>query len=350
MSMMNNFNMGMMGLGGYNFNNPAFSAMSGMNGMGGGPRGVPSLNIQTQSFNTVAAAAAAAGGSSRTVYVGNLPQGASVDELLNLVKFGPIESVRILGEKLCAFISFLDGATAAAFHADAVLKKISLHGNELKVGWGKPSPVPTQVLLAVQQSNATRNVFVGNLDESVTEAKLRDDFNRFGLIDQIKTVREKGIGFVHFLSISTAMKAVATLPTEAAWSGKRVGYGKDRCAFVPKTTPAAQAAMNVAGSTLVQSSPALFSPFSPFSPYDNGASNQAATMALMAAAAGGMSPGAGALNRTVYLGNIHPDTTTEDLCNAIRGGVLQSIRFMEDKRIAVSSHQFIVALPLIQAS
>ena len=43
------------------------------------------------------------------------------------------------------------------------------------------------------------------------------------------------------------------------------------------------------------------------------------------------------LNRTIYLGNIHPETTTEDLCSVIRGGVLQSIRYMQDKHIAVRS-------------
>jgi hypothetical protein len=41
-------------------------------------------------------------------------------------------------------------------------------------------------------------------------------------------------------------------------------------------------------------------------------------------------------NRTVYLGNIHPETSTEDLYNSIRGGVLQSVRYMADKHIAVS--------------
>ena len=46
--------------------------------------------------------------------------------------------------------------------------------------------------------------------------------------------------------------------------------------------------------------------------------------------------GAQGLNRTVYLGNIHPETTAEDLCNTIRGGVLQSLRYMQDKHIAVS--------------
>lgn len=171
-----------------------------------------------------AAAAAAAGNvTGRTVYVGNLPAGeleetpsqysspdtsldASVDELMNLVRFGPVESVRILTEKSCVFISFLDGATAAAFHADATVKKLTLHGQELKIGWGHASPVPSQVIHAIAMAKATRNVYLGGLDEHVTESQLRDDLSRFGPIDQVKIVRDKGIGFVHFLSITVAMR------------------------------------------------------------------------------------------------------------------------------------------------
>ena len=119
-----------------------------------------------------------------------------------------------------------------------------------------------------------------------------------------------------------------TLPTEPAWAGKRVNYGKDRCAYIPKSQQAAaQAAQAVAAQSLVAQSASLspintnvggfgaFGPYSPFTP-DGFAV-------------------AGSANRTVYLGNIHPETTTEDLCNAIRGGVLQSIRYMQDKHIAV---------------
>lgn len=312
-----------------------------MNNMGG----MSPLNIgAAQAYSPMAlqAAAAAAGqATSRTVYMGNLPQSAAVDELLNLIKFGPIENVRILGEKSCAFISFLDAQTAAAFHTDATLKKLSLHGAELKIGWGKPSPMPPQVLIAVQQNNATRNVYLGGLDESTTEAMLRDDLSRFGLIDQIKIVKDKGIGFVHFLSIAVAQKVVATLPTEAAWAGKRVNYGKDRCAFQPKTTQAAQAAVQVAAQSLAAAagSPMPGFGFGGFGGYDPSSpmpGTPASAMALMAAVNGGMSPGGGGamMNRTVYLGNIHPETTTEDLCNAIRGGVLQSIKYMTDKHIA----------------
>ncbi|KAI5988220.1 hypothetical protein EDD15DRAFT_2464174 [Pisolithus albus] len=267
------------------------------------------------------------------------PATASVDELLNLVHFGPLESIRVLPEKSCVFLSFLDAATAAAFHADATIKKLSLHGQELKIGWGKPSPVSAQVQLAIQQSNASRNVYLGGLDESMTEEQLRDDLSRFGLIDQVKIVRDKNIGFVHFLSIAIATKVVNTLPTEPAWAGKRINYGKDRCAYVPKSQQAAaQAAQAAAAQSLVAQSAALTpgaGPFGangfggPFSPYAAFAPDG---MNLTSAGAAGM--GMQGMNRTVYLGNIHPETTAEDLCNAIRGGVLQSVRYMQDKHIA----------------
>ena len=173
---------------------------------------LPSLNIpQSPAAYSPAALSAAINATAnaaqnRTVYIGNLPATASVDELLNLVHFGPLENIRVLPEKSCVFLSFLDGPTAAAFHADATIKKLSLHGQELKVGWGKPSPVPAQVQLAISQSNASRNVYVGGLDENMTEEQLRDELSRFGLIDQVKIVRDKNNGFVHFLSIAVATK------------------------------------------------------------------------------------------------------------------------------------------------
>ncbi|KAF9012623.1 hypothetical protein BDQ17DRAFT_1387289 [Cyathus striatus] len=284
-------------------------------------RSLPNLNIP-------AAQAAAAGYSPVALSAAlGVSSNATGRTLLNLVHFGPLESIRVLPEKSCVFLSFLDGATAAAFHADATIKKLSLHGQELKIGWGKPSPVPAQVALAISQSNASRNVYLGGLDENMTEEQLRDDLSRFGLIDQVKIVRDKNIGFVHFLSITTATKVVNTLPTEPQWAGKRVNYGKDRCAYIPKSQQAAaqQAQAAAAQSLVAQSamSPQNNAPFSPFTPY--GAPFTPVDV---------MGQSVQSMNRTVYLGNIHPETTTEDLCNAIRGGVLQSIRYMQDKHIA----------------
>ena len=264
--------------------------------------------------------------SSRTVYLGNIPPETSAEEILGHVRSGQIESVRLLPDKNCAFISFLDGSSATHFHSDAILKKLAIRGQDIKVGWGKPAPVPTSVSVAVQQSGASRNVYLGNLPETVTEAELRDDLGKFGLIDTVKIVREKAIGFVHFLSISNAIKAVAQLPQEPRWQApRRVYYGKDRCAYVSKTQ---------------QQNAAQYLGIAPgYAHMLNGAdrdliSNALAQQSVAAAAVATQAGGVNNLgNRTVYLGNIHPETTIEEICNVVRGGLLHHIRYIPDKHI-----------------
>jgi RNA recognition motif-containing protein len=265
-------------------------------------------------------------GTSRTVYLGNIPAETSAEEILGHVRSGQIESVRLLPDKNCAFISFLDGSSATHFHSDAILKKLSIKGHDIKIGWGKPSPVPTSVALAVQQSAASRNVYLGNLAEETTEVEIREDLGKFGPIDTIKLVREKAIGFVHFLSISNAVKAVAQLPQEQKWQApRRVYYGKDRCAYVSKTqqqnaaqylgiAPGYAHVLNGADRDLIS----------------NALAQQSVAAAAVATTAGGVN---NLGNRTVYLGNIHPETTIEEICNVVRGGLLHHIRYIPDKHI-----------------
>ncbi|KAJ9639483.1 hypothetical protein H2199_006517 [Coniosporium tulheliwenetii] len=265
-------------------------------------------------------------GTSRTVYLGNIPPETSAEEILGHVRSGQIESVRLLPDKNCAFISFLDSSSATHFHSDAILKKLAIRGQDIKIGWGKPSQVPTSVALAVQQSGASRNVYLGNLSEEVTEEELREDLGKFGPIDTVKIVREKAIGFVHFLSISNAMKAVAQLPQEPKWQApRRVYYGKDRCAYVSKTqqqnaaqylgiAPGYAHVLNGADRDLIS----------------NALAQQSVAAAAVATSAGGVN---NLGNRTVYLGNIHPETTIEEICNVVRGGLLHHIRYIPDKHI-----------------
>lgn len=264
--------------------------------------------------------------SSRTVYLGNIPNDASAEEILNHVRSGQVESVRLLPDKNCAFISFLDGCSATHFHSDAILKRLNIKGQDIKIGWGKPSQVSTSVALAVQQSGASRNVYLGNLAEDITEEEIKADLSKFGPIDTVKIVREKAIAFVHFLSISHAMKAVAQLPQDPKWAlPKRVFYGKDRCAYVSKTQ---------------QQNAAQFLGIAPgYAHVLNGAdrdliSNALAQQSVAAAAVATTAGGVNNLgNRTVYLGNIHPETTIEEICNVVRGGLLHHIRYIPDKHI-----------------
>ncbi|KAK9465604.1 hypothetical protein V1512DRAFT_210414 [Lipomyces arxii] len=262
---------------------------------------------------------------SRTVYLGNVPAETTAEELLSHVHSGPVESMRMLPEKNCAFVSFLDIASASHFHSDAILRKLQIRGQDIKIGWGKPSTVPINVLMAVHQSLASRNVYLGNLPEDITEDEIREDLGRFGPIDTIKLVKEKPIGFVHFLSISNAIKAVQQLPQDPKWANRKVFYGKDRCAYVSKTQQ--QNAAQFLGIT-----PGYESMLANVDRevITNALAQQSAAAAAVATTAGGM---ANLGNRTVYLGSIHPETTIEEICNVIRGGLLHQIRYIPDKHI-----------------
>ncbi|ONH65728.1 Negative regulator of differentiation 1 [Cyberlindnera fabianii] len=173
---------------------------------------------------------------SRTVYLGNVPQDITAKELLDHVRSGVVENMRILPEKMCAFISFLDESSALLFHSDAILKRLTIKDNDIKIGWGRNVPLTSLVLASVQRDGATRNVYIGSLPKTITEEQLRNDLSGYGIIDTVKILQDKGVAFVHFCSIASAIKVVTTLGEKNEfYADKKIFYGKDRCAFITKT-------------------------------------------------------------------------------------------------------------------
>lgn len=251
--------------------------------------------------------------SMRTVYIGNVPTDLSVSDIMDQVKTGAIQAIRPLPEKSGLFITFVEHSSAAQFYLQATRHQyLTIQGRELKIGWGKPSHLTNSIQTALQ-NGASRNVYLGLLDPEDTQESLRQELLRFGHIEHLKIITEKRIGFVHFLCITNAVKCVSTLQTESRWQAKRVNFGKDRCA------------KNVYASTQFIGYPTAYDPYAVMYP-PPAQHNPAVSTSLGATA-----------NRTIYLGNIHPDTTTEDICNAIRGGILSQLKFIPEKHIAFIS-------------
>ena len=264
----------------------------------------------------------------RTVYLGNVPPETPISDILDHIHSGLVEAVRPLPEKNCVFITFVDASSASHFYRQALTKHISLNGTELKVGWGKPSP-PSSHMQTLFQTGVTRNVFLGSLDDDVHEQTIRDALSRFGDIEHLRLIREKNIAFAHFMSIADARKCVSQLQSEPEWHARRVSYGKDRCASSKLYTyPQPQTPYHA----MQYASPL------PLDPYGgNGVNTTTAEVyppVAMYAATAAPSPLADVADRTLYLGNIHPEATCEDICNVIRGGILSQIRYMAEKHIA----------------
>ncbi|KXS21668.1 hypothetical protein M427DRAFT_93351 [Gonapodya prolifera JEL478] len=242
----------------------------------------------------------------RTVYLGNLPANVTIEDILNNVRTGMVEQAKVLEEKNCAFVTFLDASAALSFYNDCSSRHLIINSQEIKVGWGKPILPSASIISAVAQG-ASRNVFIGNIDETITDDFLKEDLSRFGQIDQIKVLPEKRIAFIHMAGIASAVKAVQAMQMEDKWSGRRINYGRDRCA----------------PSKLSGGGPG----HAPIHSHSNGPPQPPIPLPHIG---NGPAPNG---NRTVYLGGLPPETTVRELCDNIRGGLLQHVKYFPDKGI-----------------
>ena len=118
---------------------------------------------------------------------------------------------------------------------------------------------------------------------------------------------------------------------------------QDRCAYVPKAQKGAvaeaqaQANMAIFAQHWRSMGSPVIPPFTPMTPGFVGVSSPQSGFSspLLPNAFGQCDPNLG--NRNVYLGNVHPDTTDEELLNHIRGGLVWQVRIIRDKGIAVSA-------------
>ena len=141
---------------------------------------------------------------------------------------GMIDCVKLLPEKNCIFVTFVDPEVADMIYKQFMIKKLVIDGVECRVGWGQSSRIDTEVAEQIAMG-ATRNVFVSNIDPIMTIDWLEREFSRFGVVESVKILEERRIAFVHMTSISSAIKAVSILKEESQWASRRIFYGRDRC-------------------------------------------------------------------------------------------------------------------------
>ncbi|SGZ52810.1 CIC11C00000002132 [Sungouiella intermedia] len=199
----------------------------------------------------------------RTLYLGNLHPSTTVEEIANNVRAGGlVESIKYHKLKKVCFITFIDPAIALKFFLNhQVLHQLIIHGNEVNVCWGKnhSGQLSRDIALAVT-AGASRNVYIGlkpgknsTKEENIElpdEETLREDFGRFGEMEQINFYNHKDCGFINFMNIAAAIKVVEMFeskdPKNAAVVAKdngefyekyknfKISFGKDRCGNPPK--------------------------------------------------------------------------------------------------------------------
>lgn len=163
----------------------------------------------------------------RSLWIGNLPPSFSTNELLSLFSpFGPIESLRLLPDRECAFVNYFKVEDAVKAREFMSGKKIgSIGGSGLKIGFGKVNKaegfgldrMPNGLNKEKDGPNTfeaigpTRALWVGNLPPNTTVQQLSVIFSPFGHIDSCRILTHKNCGFVNFRNEQDAIAAKKTL-------------------------------------------------------------------------------------------------------------------------------------------
>lgn len=153
---------------------------------------------------------------SRSIFLGDIPEDATNSDIGKIAnRYGPIESFRIYHDKHNAFLNFVDPASAAALHAAASQRPLSIRGRRLKVGWGKSVEIRPDLLESIRKG-ATRNLFIGNLPENCTPEQLKEALGPYtkGEYDSVSVLSAKRIAFVNLTSIRSAVSAKIQLSKE----------------------------------------------------------------------------------------------------------------------------------------
>ncbi|PSS35513.1 hypothetical protein PHLCEN_2v1538 [Hermanssonia centrifuga] len=177
----------------------------------------------------------------RSLWIGNLDSSVTSEQLIHVfAPYGAIESLRLLPEKECGFVNFVDQADAIRAKED-VLNRLGgdigmPNGQTVRIGFGKAdsapvapakgtnlnSPVATSPgglnknnannvglagMDAQLQSTPTRALWIGSIPSTTTPATILSVFSPYGPIESARVLTHKNCGFINFERLDDAVRA-----------------------------------------------------------------------------------------------------------------------------------------------
>ncbi|KAI6036631.1 hypothetical protein BKA83DRAFT_4165650 [Pisolithus microcarpus] len=192
----------------------------------------------------------------RSLWIGNLDSSVTSEQLIHVfAPYGAIESLRLLPEKECGFVNFVDQADAIRAKDD-VLNRLGgnigmPNGQTVRIGFGKADSAPvapakgTTVtssgatspnnigkssspgmtgLDAQLQSTPTRALWIGSIPSTTTPATILSVFSPYGPIESARVLTHKNCGFINFERARKALNGRDVLGSDVG--AIRIGFAK----------------------------------------------------------------------------------------------------------------------------
>lgn len=176
----------------------------------------------------------------RSLWIGNLDSAVTSEQLIHVfAPYGAIESLRLLPEKECGFVNFVDQADAIRAKED-VLNRLGgnigmPNGQTVRIGFGKADSAPVAPakntpaagsgtttpsagktaaggppgsgMDAQLQSSPTRALWIGSIPSTTTPAAILSVFSPYGPIESARVLTHKNCGFINFERLDDAVRA-----------------------------------------------------------------------------------------------------------------------------------------------
>lgn len=206
---------------------------------------------------------------SRSLWIGNLDPAVTGEDLAHVfAPYGAIESFRLLPEKECGFVNFVDIQDAIRAKDD-VLNRLGgnigmPNGQLVRIGFGKADSAPPMTPItgtannnsispsaagsrpvsggisspsspavgpeSQLQNSPTRALWIGSIPATTTPATILSVFSPFGPIESARVLTHKNCGFINFERLDDAIRARKALSGRDVLGSDvgaiRIGYAR----------------------------------------------------------------------------------------------------------------------------
>ncbi|KAK3843145.1 MAG: armadillo-type protein [Linnemannia gamsii] len=153
--------------------------------------------------------------------------------------FGPVESLKVIPDKECAFINFTRVEDAMRAKEDISERRGGRIGNAtVRVGYGKAELMNNADAPVL---HPTRALWIGNIPASTTPAALHAMFSHFGTIESARVLTHKSCGFINFENMEDAVIAKKVMHGQEVFGpgtgAVRIGFAKVPTKQSPSDSP-----------------------------------------------------------------------------------------------------------------
>ncbi|GJJ68532.1 protein JSN1 [Entomortierella parvispora] len=214
------------------------------NGNSGSNHSLPNSGDLIQEHHDLGLSSAAAAVTqqipTRSLWIGNVDPSFTTNDLMQVFSaFGPVESLKVIPDKECAFINFTRVEDAMRAKEDISERRGGRIGNAtVRVGYGKAELMANADAPVL---HPTRALWLGNIPASATPSSLHAVFSHFGNIESARVLTHKSCGFINFENMEDAVLAKKVMHGQEVFGpgtgAVRIGFAKVPAKQSPSDSP-----------------------------------------------------------------------------------------------------------------